>query len=903
MYARYRIPGIRFDAVTPAATDGLPRMDVAVFVGFAASGPMHRPVLVEDVAGFAAVFGGTLPLAHDPERGVAATAALAPAVRAFFSQGGRRCWVIRVAWTKPLRAAWGVPTSNTPAASARRVALPGLLALNPNDGARRRRYAPLRPAIAEARSLGSWADGVRARTRAERLAFPLDIVRRNRLRLTFTAPNWLRAGELIELADQDGTIAYLRTSAVSAGMATATPLASFRRLGQMEPLAMGSAEPLGRAARGAGFEVDEEGVARVVFGEGRRPKAATPGSWLRWHDGAREVLVAVDAVAEDVASGRAWRRLLPGIPTGPLLAARLRFALGVENGRSPSDEFVFGLDPAGAVAWARNLPDDRHYADPSETAAARPPLSVDAASPPPIAWLPLGLDDGWSVFADPLPVVRTAIERDGLSRFDPRLFLDPALADLSSAALADEAVRIRDVEGRALLGLHGAFHVSGAGRDTDATLLAVPDAVHPGWARRKVEPLPPAPDPNAAPPANWTEHRGPCAVAAADVDRPDWGRFLDCDTRVLPTPVLTPFNQAQPPGTLVLTWTAATPDAVYTLEEAAEADLSDAQEIWTGTDLQAIVTVPREGVYRYRLTAREGADVSAPSAVAVAVTARAWALKPAAAFDAPEEKVLLTLHQAILRTAAASGEMFAMLSLPRHFRTPAATRHAERLMALATADPAEQRALSFGALYHPWLVTPSGDADAPALIELPPDGAAAGIAAARALARGAWIAPANVGVRDIVALAGPIDDADRQPLGEAGLNLVRRDARGFLVLDAQTLSPEPEWRQINVRRLLILLRRTALERGRRYVFEPNGDVLRRAVERGFTQMLDELFRRGAFAGKGREDSFRLVVNPTSQDRDAGRLVVEIGVAPSQPMRFITVRLVQSGERFSVAEER
>ena len=62
-------------------------------------------------------------------------------------------------------------------------------------------------------------------------------------------------------------------------------------------------------------------------------------------------------------------------------------------------------------------------------------------------------------------------------------------------------------------------------------------------------------------------------------------------------------------------------------------------------------------------------------------------------------------------------------------------------------------------------------------------------------------------------------------------------------------------------------------------------------------------KRGAFAGKGREDSFRLVVAPTSQDRDAGRLIVDIAVAPAQPMRFLTVRLVQSGERFSVAEAR
>ena len=157
MYARYRIPGIRFDAEVPSPAQGLPRMDVAVFVGFAASGPMHRPVLVDDVAMFASVFGGRLPLAHDGERGGAGSAALAPAVRAFFSNGGKRCWVIRVAWTKALRKAWSVPTSNMPVASARRFALPGLLALNTSTGTHRR-FAPVKPALAEARSLGSWSD-------------------------------------------------------------------------------------------------------------------------------------------------------------------------------------------------------------------------------------------------------------------------------------------------------------------------------------------------------------------------------------------------------------------------------------------------------------------------------------------------------------------------------------------------------------------------------------------------------------------------------------------------------------------------------------------------------------------------------------------------------------------------
>ena len=45
-----RLPGFRFEAPPAAPAEVLPRMDIAVFVGFAASGPLHTPVKVEDEA-------------------------------------------------------------------------------------------------------------------------------------------------------------------------------------------------------------------------------------------------------------------------------------------------------------------------------------------------------------------------------------------------------------------------------------------------------------------------------------------------------------------------------------------------------------------------------------------------------------------------------------------------------------------------------------------------------------------------------------------------------------------------------------------------------------------------------------------------------------------------------------
>jgi hypothetical protein len=91
------LPGFRFETQAPPLPEVLPRMDIAVFVGFAASGPLQLPVAVESEAQFTAIFGDDVPLAWDFGRGEQLYAYLGPAVRAFFRNQGRRCWVIRVA--------------------------------------------------------------------------------------------------------------------------------------------------------------------------------------------------------------------------------------------------------------------------------------------------------------------------------------------------------------------------------------------------------------------------------------------------------------------------------------------------------------------------------------------------------------------------------------------------------------------------------------------------------------------------------------------------------------------------------------------------------------------------------------------------------------------------------------
>jgi phage tail sheath protein FI len=130
------------------------------------------------------------------------------------------------------------------------------------------------------------------------------------------------------------------------------------------------------------------------------------------------------------------------------------------------------------------------------------------------------------------------------------------------------------------------------------------------------------------------------------------------------------------------------------------------------------------------------------------------------------------------------------------------------------------------------------------------------------------------------------------------VNAVRREPEGFLWLAADTLSDDEDVRPIGVRRLLQVLRRAAILHGNVYAFEPNTNALRRTVQRAFERLLSRMFELGAFAGATASDAYRVETGSppnTAKSVDAGRLIVELKVAPSRPLTFLTVRLVRTGE--------
>ena len=256
---------------------------------------------------------------------------------------------------------------------------------------------------------------------------------------------------------------------------------------------------------------------------------------------------------------------------------------------------------------------------------------------------------------------------------------------------------------------------------------------------------------------------------------------------------------------------------------------------------------------------------------------------------------MIAVQTALTELCAARSDAVAILSLPRHFGSAAARDWYQAITSQSrlSASGAAAPPLGFAGYWHPWPqniepVTPSLSP----LRALPPDGLVCGMIAARELARGAWVAPAHQPLRGPAALTPAIAASDLPGLVNAHANLLVHEPGMFTTLSAHTLADDPVQRQMSVRRLLILLRKIALQVGQRYVFEANNDRFRQLVQMRFSRLLGALAQRGAVL------AYQVVTDGgvnTAGDIDAGRLIVGLQIAPSGPVEFITVSLVRSGE--------
>jgi phage tail sheath protein FI len=209
----------------------------------------------------------------------------------------------------------------------------------------------------------------------------------------------------------------------------------------------------------------------------------------------------------------------------------------------------------------------------------------------------------------------------------------------------------------------------------------------------------------------------------------------------------------------------------------------------------------------------------------------------------------------------------------------------------------------YAALYWPWLniIDPTeGRA-----VSLPPSGHMAGIWARTDDTRGVHKAPANEVVRGVVSLETAITKGEQEQLNPIGVNCIRAfPAQGIRVWGARTLSAEPEWRYLNVRRLFNFIEESILNGTNWVVFEPNDEYLWESVRRTVGAFLRQVWRSGALMGATAEQAFFVKCdeeNNPPESRDAGNLVVEVGIAPVKPAEFVIFRVSQFSEGAALQE--
>ncbi len=198
------------------------------------------------------------------------------------------------------------------------------------------------------------------------------------------------------------------------------------------------------------------------------------------------------------------------------------------------------------------------------------------------------------------------------------------------------------------------------------------------------------------------------------------------------------------------------------------------------------------------------------------------------------------------------------------------------------------------ALYWPWIEVMDPLTGRP--MRVPPSGHVAGVWARTDEERGVHKAPANEVIRGANGLAFQITHLEQGELNRNGINCIRAfPGRGIRIWGARTLSSDPEWRYINVRRLFNFIAESIMIGTQWSVFEPNDERLWGKLATNVGSFLSRVHRSGALSGASPAQAYFVKCDAETNPPEvveAGQVVCEVGVAPVKPAEFVIFRLSQ-----------
>src|SRR5687768_1229956 len=200
----------------------------------------------------------------------------------------------------------------------------------------------------------------------------------------------------------------------------------------------------------------------------------------------------------------------------------------------------------------------------------------------------------------------------------------------------------------------------------------------------------------------------------------------------------------------------------------------------------------------------------------------------------------------------------------------------------------------FATLYYPWIEVMDPLTNQPMLV--PPSGHVAGVWCRTDASRGVHKAPANEVVMGVNGLGFQVTQAEQGGLNKVGINCIRSfPGRGIRIWGARTLSSDPEWRYINVRRLFNYIAESIMEGTQWSVFEPNDEKLWIQLRIAVSNFLTRTWSEGALFGSTPAEAFFVKCDSETNPPEvieAGQVICEIGIAPVKPAEFVVFRLSQ-----------
>ena len=210
---------------------------------------------------------------------------------------------------------------------------------------------------------------------------------------------------------------------------------------------------------------------------------------------------------------------------------------------------------------------------------------------------------------------------------------------------------------------------------------------------------------------------------------------------------------------------------------------------------------------------------------------------------------------------------------------------------------------TYAAMYHPWIQVFDRSSNKTDFV--PPSGAVMGVYSRTDIARGVHKAPAN----ELIFCTGLKYNYTREEqdiLNPESVNLIRAiPGEGIRVWGARTASHNSAFKYVNIRRLFIYVMESIKASTNWVVFEPNDNTLWQRVSLTITSFLDGMWRTGMLTGGSPGEAYFVEIGPSTMSLDDirnGRLICNIGIAPSRPAEFVIFRLTQHTSEAGGASE-